>query len=179
MGIWDRLAKVVASNVNSLLDKDDASDGALTGVSERADASEGQDAVNQRRLQQIDETIAQLADDESRLRQVAVQFDEQADTWRKRALVAQQCGDGEFASQALVRADKFFSERDRAARYASQLRRDRNDAEADKRNLEQVIAAAAEHGVGSRRGAGGVSSGVSAGAEGNTQTVREGIKWRV
>lgn len=176
MGIWDRLAKVVASNVSTLLNKEGASEDVSASVN--ADASEGQDAVNQRRLQYINEAIAQLVDDESRLRQVAVQFDEQANAWRKRAHVAQQCGDGEFASQALRRADEFCSERDRAARYASQLRRERSKVEQDKRNLEQTIAAAGQSEEPTDV-ADETEDGTRVVAKNNTQSVREGIKWRV
>jgi phage shock protein A len=133
MGIFDRMGRIISSNVNSLLDSAEDPEKTVGLVVE-----EMRDQLR-RAKQEIVESVAT----EKQLAARVADLDAQAATWTKRAELALRAGDEALAREALVQKKRIVGERDQAEAQAAaergrveQMKRDLARMESKHRELE-------------------------------------------
>jgi phage shock protein A len=103
MGIFDRMGKLIQSNVNALLDKADDPRKTVDSLIE-----EMRDQIRAGRR----EVVSALAA-EKQLRKKVLELDEQLDKWQRRAELAVKAGDDALAREGLLHKKHLGQERDR------------------------------------------------------------------
>jgi len=133
MGIFDRVGKVISSNVNALLDKAE-------------DPRKSIDLMIEEMREQIrrgrQEVVSAIAA-EKQLRQKVAELDAQIDKWQRRAELAVKAGDEKLAREALLLKKRLAGEREQAESLraeqrgrALQMKEDMGRAEAKLKELE-------------------------------------------
>ena len=112
MGIFDRMGKVISSNVNALLDKAEDPKKSLDLIVE-----EMKDQVRAARKELVDAVAAEKV-----LRKKVDDLDAEADKWEKRAELALKANDEALAREALVQKRRVVTERDRAEAMRAEQR---------------------------------------------------------
>lgn len=112
MGIFDRMGKVISSNVNALLDKAD-------------DPKKSVDLLIEEMRDQIKkgrgEVVSALAA-EKQLRQKVQELDAQIDKWQHRAELAIKASDEALAREALTHKKRLVADRDKAEAMRAEQR---------------------------------------------------------
>jgi phage shock protein A len=112
MGIFDRMGKVISSNVNALLDKAE-------------DPSKSVDLLVDEMKDQIRAAKKELVDGvaaEKVLRKKVDDLDVEVEKWDKRAELAMRADDEKLAREALVQKKRVVGERDRAEALRAEQR---------------------------------------------------------
>jgi phage shock protein A len=104
MGIFDRMGKVISSNVNALLDKAEDPKKSLDLIVE-----EMKDQVKAARKELVEGVAAEKV-----LRKKVDELDGETQKWDRRAELALKAGDEKLAREALVQKKRVVGERDRA-----------------------------------------------------------------
>lgn len=104
MGLFDRIGRLVSSNVNSLLDKAEDPKKSLELL-----VSDLRDAL----LEAKREVVASLAT-EKQLEKRLAEVEKEVETWTRRAELALRANDEALAREALVQKKKHVADRDRA-----------------------------------------------------------------
>src|SRR5215510_10279861 len=104
MGIFDRMGKVISSNVNALLDKAEDPKKSLDLILE-----EMKDQVRAAKKELVDGIAAEKV-----LRKKVDELDVEVEKWDKRAELALKADDEKLAREALVQKKRVVGERDRA-----------------------------------------------------------------
>ena len=112
MGIFDRLGKVISSNVDALLDKAEDPRKSIELLVE-----EMKEQIEQGRRQVVEAMAA-----EKQLRNKSNELSEQIEKWRHRAEIALEAGDEALAREALVRKKKCMSDREEVEGLRAQQR---------------------------------------------------------
>jgi phage shock protein A len=112
MGIFDRMGKVISSNVNALLDKAEDPRKSLDLIVE-----EMKDQIRAARKEMVDAVAAEKV-----LRKKVDELDVEADKWEKRAELALKADDENLAREALVQKKRVVGERDRAEAMRAEQR---------------------------------------------------------
>ena len=112
MGIFDRMGKVISSNVNALLDKADDPRKSVDLTIE-----EMRDQLRKGRQ----EVVSALAA-EKQLKQKVGELDAQIDKWQHRAELAIKASDEALAREALVHKKRLVAERDKAEAMRAEQR---------------------------------------------------------
>jgi phage shock protein A len=112
MGIFDRMGKVISSNVNALLDRADDPKKSLDLV---LDEMRGQ--IRAAKKEMIDGVAAEKV-----LRKKVEELDGEAEKWDRRAELALKAGDETLAREALVQKRRVVGERDRAEALRAEQR---------------------------------------------------------
>ncbi|AUX26145.1 membrane protein [Sorangium cellulosum] len=112
MGIFDRMGKVISSNVNALLDKAEDPKKSLDLIVE-----EMKDQIRAARKELVDAVAAEKV-----LRKKVDELDVEANKWEKRAELALKAGDEPLAREALVQKKRVVGERDRAEAMRAEQR---------------------------------------------------------
>jgi phage shock protein A len=112
MGIFDRMGKVISSNVNALLDKAEDPGKSLNLIVE-----EMKDQVRAARKELVEGVAA-----EKMLRKKVDDLDAEVDKWDKRAELALKAGDEKLAREALVQKKRVIGDRDRAEALRAEQR---------------------------------------------------------
>lgn len=112
MGIFDRMGRVISSNVNALLDKAE-------------DPKKSVDLIVEEMSEQIRAAKKELVDAvaaEKVLRKKVDELDAEADKWGSRAELALKANDEKLAREALVQKKRVVVERDRAEAMRAEQR---------------------------------------------------------
>jgi phage shock protein A len=112
MGIFDRMGKVISSNMNALLDKAE-------------DPKKSLDLIVEEMKEQVRAAKKELVEGvaaEKVLRKKVEELDKEADKWEKRAELALKAEDEKLAREALVQKKRVVSERDRAEALRAEQR---------------------------------------------------------
>jgi phage shock protein A len=112
MGIFDRMGKVISSNVNALLDKAD-------------DPKKNLDLIVEEMKEQIQAARKELVEGvaaEKVLRKKVDELDGDVSKWERRAELALKAGDEKLAREALVQKKRVVGERDRAEALRAEQR---------------------------------------------------------
>ncbi|MCK6586120.1 MAG: PspA/IM30 family protein [Polyangiaceae bacterium] len=112
MGIFDRMGKVISSNVNALLDKAE-------------DPKKSLDLILEEMKEQVRAAKKELVEGvaaEKVLRKKVEELDKEAEKWEKRAELALKAEDEKLAREALVQKKRVVSERDRAEALRAEQR---------------------------------------------------------
>ncbi|HEY4119744.1 MAG TPA: PspA/IM30 family protein [Byssovorax sp.] len=112
MGIFDRMGKVISSNMNALLDKAD-------------DPRKSLDLVVEEMKEQIKAARKELVEGvaaEKLLRKKVDDLDAESDKWERRAELALKASDEKLAREALVQKKRVVGERDRAEALRAEQR---------------------------------------------------------
>jgi phage shock protein A len=112
MGIFDRMGKVISSNVNALLDKAE-------------DPKKSLDLIVEEMKEQIRAAKKELVEGvaaEKVLRRKVDELDKEAEKWEKRAELALKAEDEKLAREALVQKKRVVAERDRAEALRAEQR---------------------------------------------------------
>lgn len=112
MGIFDRMGKVISSNVNALLDKAE-------------DPKKSLDLIVEEMKEQIRAAKKELVEGvaaEKVLRKKVDELDKEAEKWEKRAELALKAEDEKLAREALVQKKRVVAERDRAEALRAEQR---------------------------------------------------------
>jgi phage shock protein A len=104
MGIFDRMGKVITSNVNALLDKAEDPHKSLDLIVE-----EMKDQIKAARKELVEGVAAEKV-----LRKKVEELDADVQKWERRAELALKAGDEKLAREALVQKKRVVGERDRA-----------------------------------------------------------------
>jgi phage shock protein A len=112
MGIFDRMGKVISSNVNALLDKAEDPKKSLDLIVE-----EMKDQVRAARKELVDAVAAEKV-----LRKKVDELDAEAEKWEKRAELALKADDEKLAREALIQKKRVVAERDRAEAMRAEQR---------------------------------------------------------
>lgn len=112
MGIFDRMGKVISSNVNALLDRADDPKKSLDLV---LDEMRGQ--IRAAKKEMVDGVAAEKV-----LRKKVEELDGEAEKWDRRAELALKAGDETLAREALVQKRRVVGERDRAEALRAEQR---------------------------------------------------------
>jgi phage shock protein A len=112
MSIFDRMGRVISSNLNSLLDKADD-----PGKNLDLMLSEMKDQIRQAQR----EVVTSFAS-EKQLRAKVEELDAQADKWARRAELAIKAQDDDLAREALVQKKRVVGERDKAEALLAEAR---------------------------------------------------------
>ncbi len=112
MGIFDRMGKVISSNMNALLDK--AED---PGKSVEFLVEEMKDQVKAGRKELVEGLAAEKV-----LRKKVEDFDLEVEKWEKRAELALKADDEKLAREALTQKKRVVGERDRAESLRAEQR---------------------------------------------------------
>jgi phage shock protein A len=112
MGIFDRMGKVISSNVNALLDKADDPKKSLDLIVE-----EMKDQIRAAKKELVEGVAAEKV-----LRKKVDELDAEADKWEKRAELALKAEDEKLAREALVQKKRVVGERDRAEALRAEQR---------------------------------------------------------
>jgi phage shock protein A len=112
MGIFDRMGKVISSNVNALLDKAEDPKKSIDLILE-----EMKDQIRAAKKELVDGLAAEKV-----LRKKVEDLDSEAEKWEKRAELALKADDEKLAREALVQKKRVVSERDRAEALRAEQR---------------------------------------------------------
>lgn len=112
MGIFDRMGKVISSNVNALLDKAEDPKKSLDLIVE-----EMKDQLRAAKKEMVDGVAAEKV-----LRKKVDELDADVDRWEKRAELALKAEDEKLAREALVQKKRVVAERDRAEALRAEQR---------------------------------------------------------
>ena len=112
MGIFDRMGKVISSNMNALLDKADDPRKSLDLIVE-----EMKDQIRAARKELVEGVAAEKV-----LRKKVDDLDAEVDKWEKRAELALKAEDEKLAREALVQKKRVVGERDRAEALRAEAR---------------------------------------------------------
>ena len=112
MGIFDRMGKVISSNVNALLDKAEDPKKSLDLVLE-----EMKDQIKAARKELVEGVAAEKV-----LRKKVDELDADVQKWERRAELALKAGDEKLAREALVQKKRVVGERDRAEALRAEQR---------------------------------------------------------
>jgi len=104
MGIFDRMGKVISSNVNALLDKAEDPKKSLDLIVE-----EMKDQIRAAKKELVEGVAAEKV-----LRKKVEDLDTEAEKWERRAELALKAEDEKLAREALVQKKRIIGERDRA-----------------------------------------------------------------
>jgi phage shock protein A len=127
MGIFDRMGKVISSNVNALLDKADDPRKNLDLVVE-----EMKDQIKAARKELVEGLAA-----EKILRKKVDDLDAEVSKWERRAELALKAGDEKLAREALVQKKRVVGERDRAEALRAEQRSAVLNMKAELERMEQ------------------------------------------
>ena len=112
MGIFDRMGKVISSNVNALLDKAEDPKKSLDLIVE-----EMQDQIRAAEKELVDALAAEKV-----LRRKVEELDGESEKWERRAELALKADDEKLAREALVQKKRVVGERDRAEAMRAEQR---------------------------------------------------------
>jgi phage shock protein A len=112
MGIFDRMGKVISSNVNALLDKAEDPKKSLDLIVE-----EMKDQVRAAKKELVEGVAAEKV-----LRRKVEDLDAEAEKWERRAELALKAEDEKLAREALVQKKRVVAERDRAEALRAEQR---------------------------------------------------------
>lgn len=112
MGIFDRMGKVISSNVNALLDKAEDPKKSLDLIVE-----EMQDQIRAARKELVEGVAAEKV-----LRKKVDDLDAESEKWEKRAELALKADDEKLAREALIQKKRVVGERDRAEAMRAEQR---------------------------------------------------------
>ncbi|HZO12605.1 MAG TPA: PspA/IM30 family protein [Polyangiaceae bacterium] len=112
MGIFDRMGKVISSNINSLLDKAEDPKKSLELTIEEMGSS----------LKQAKKEIIEALGTQKRLAKKVEELDAEVEKWEKRAELALKSGDEELAREALKQKKRIIADRDRAEAMSAEQR---------------------------------------------------------
>jgi phage shock protein A len=112
MGIFDRMGKVISSNMNALLDKADDPRKSLDLIVE-----EMKEQIRAARKELVEGVAAEKV-----LRKKVDDLDAEVDKWEKRAELALKAEDEKLAREALVQKKRVVGERDRAEALRAEQR---------------------------------------------------------
>jgi phage shock protein A len=112
MGIFDRMGKVISSNVNALLDKAEDPKKSLDLIVE-----EMKDQVRAAKKELVEGVAAEKV-----LRKKVEDLDAEAEKWERRAELALKAEDEKLAREALVQKKRVVGERDRAEALRAEQR---------------------------------------------------------
>ncbi|MEJ7735190.1 MAG: PspA/IM30 family protein [Polyangiaceae bacterium] len=112
MGIFDRMGKVISSNVNALLDKAEDPKKSLDLILE-----EMKDQLRAAKKEMVDGVAAEKV-----LRKKVDELDADVERWEKRAELALKAEDEKLAREALVQKKRVVAERDRAEALRAEQR---------------------------------------------------------
>ena len=112
MGIFDRMGKVISSNVNALLDKAEDPKKSLDLI-----VSEMKDQIRAAKKELVDGVAA-----EKMLRKKVDDLDAEVEKWERRAELALKADDEKLAREALVQKKRVIGERDRAEAMRAEQR---------------------------------------------------------
>ena len=127
MGIFDRLSRLIRSNINDLIARAENPEKMLTQIIEDM----------RRQLAQAKQEVAVAIADERKLRAQYEQEQEQAHEWERRARLAVREGRDDLAKQALLRGQEHA---DHARELQDQWARHRQETERLKDSLRQLNA---------------------------------------
>ncbi|MDC3961077.1 PspA/IM30 family protein [Polyangium jinanense] len=163
MGIFDRMGKVISSNVNALLDKAEDPKKSVDLIVE-----EMKDQIRAARKELVEAVAAEKV-----LRKKVDEIDAETTKWERRAELALKAGDESLAREALVQKKRIIAERDRAEalraeqraaalnmkRELERMEQKQQELEARKgtiaSQLQQAKAGGGAEGLGSRSSTGG------------------------
>lgn len=112
MGIFDRMGKVISSNVNAILDKAEDPKKSLDLL-----VDEMKDQIRAARKELVEGVAAEKV-----LRKKVEELDVESDKWDKRAELALKADDEKLAREALVQKKRVIAERDRAEALRAEQR---------------------------------------------------------
>ncbi|UQA62892.1 PspA/IM30 family protein [Polyangium aurulentum] len=112
MGIFDRMGKVISSNVNALLDKAEDPKKSVDLIVE-----EMKDQIRAARKELVEAVAAEKV-----LRKKVDELDADTEKWERRAELALKAGDEALAREALVQKKRVVGERDRAEALRAEQR---------------------------------------------------------
>jgi phage shock protein A len=112
MGIFDRMGKVISSNVNALLDKAEDPQKSVDLI-----VDEMKDQIRAAKKELIDGIAAEKV-----LRKKVEELDIEVDKWERRAELALRSDDEKLAREALVQKKRVVGERDRAEALRAEQR---------------------------------------------------------
>jgi phage shock protein A len=112
MGIFDRMGKVISSNINSLLDKAEDPKKSLEFTIDEMGSS----------LKQAKKEIIEALGVQKRLSKKVDELDVEVEKWEKRAELALKSADEELAREALKQKKRVIAERDRAEAMRAEQR---------------------------------------------------------
>ncbi|MFO0757392.1 MAG: PspA/IM30 family protein [Byssovorax sp.] len=127
MGIFDRMGKVISSNVNALLDKAEDPKKALDLV-----VDEMKDQIKAARKELVEGVAAEKV-----LRKKVEDLDAEAEKWERRAELALKAEDEKLAREALVQKKRIVGERDRAESLRAEQRSAVLNMKAELERMEQ------------------------------------------
>jgi phage shock protein A len=112
MGIFDRMGKVISSNVNALLDKADDPKKSIDLL-----VDEMKDQIRAARKELVEGVAAEKV-----LRKKVDDLDADSEKWERRAELALKAGDEKLAREALVQKKRIVGDRDRAEALRAEQR---------------------------------------------------------
>lgn len=112
MGIFDRMGKVISSNVNALLDRAEDPKKSLDLI-----VTEMKDQIGAAKKELVEGVAAEKV-----LRKKVEELDKEAEKWEKRAELALKADDEKLAREALVQKKRVVGERDRAEALRAEQR---------------------------------------------------------
>lgn len=112
MGIFDRMGKVISSNVNALLDRAEDPKKSLDLI-----VVEMKDQIGAAKKELVEGVAAEKV-----LRKKVEELDKEAEKWEKRAELALKADDEKLAREALVQKKRVVGERDRAEALRAEQR---------------------------------------------------------
>ena len=127
MGIFDRMGKVISSNVNALLDKAEDPKKSLDLVVE-----EMKDQLKAAKKELVEGVAAEKV-----LRKKVDELDADVQKWERRAELAVKAGDEKLAREALVQKKRVVGERDRAEALRAEQRAAVLNMKAEMERMEQ------------------------------------------
>lgn len=127
MGIFDRMGKVISSNVNALLDKAEDPKKELDLIVE-----EMKDQIKAAKKELVEGVAAEKV-----LRKKVDELDADVQRWERRAELALKAGDEKLAREALVQKKRVVGERDRAEALRAEQRSAVLNMKAELERMEQ------------------------------------------
>lgn len=127
MGIFDRMGKVISSNVNALLDKAEDPKKSLDLIVE-----EMKDQIKAAKKELVEGVAAEKV-----LRKKVDELDAEVQKWERRAELALKAGDEKLAREALVQKKRVVGERDRAEALRAEQRSAVLNMKAELERMEQ------------------------------------------
>lgn len=112
MGIFDRMGKVISSNVNALLDRAEDPKKSIDLI-----ITEMKDQIGAAKKELVEGVAAEKV-----LRKKVDDLDKEAEKWEKRAELALKADDEKLAREALVQKKRVVTERDRAEALRAEQR---------------------------------------------------------
>src|SRR3954471_24205979 len=127
MGIFDRMGKVISSNVNALLDKAEDPKKSLDLI-----LDEMKDQIRAAKKELIEGVAAEKV-----LRKKVEDLDAEAEKWERRAELALKAEDEKLAREALLQKKRVVGERDRAESLRAEQRSAVLNMKAELERMEQ------------------------------------------